>query len=174
MLKVNDNHSADEGNVRIHIIMNQQQAAKPMKMHLESGQIVDAGRLSINFLQQDSYDVSVISQMAEGSGHVSGHQPCIGREFSAESLWAVVGWASYSACRGYDRIGYHFYPKELCADIIHPINLVDTRSTMGSKVAKSPKDDTVQLSVDSAGRSVISSDQYAGLGNNLRHSLISY
>ncbi|KAL6832067.1 hypothetical protein V8C40DRAFT_285498 [Trichoderma camerunense] len=68
MLKVNDNHSADEENVHIHITMNQQQAAKPVKMGLASGQVMDAGRLSINFLQQDSHDVSVISQMAEEFG----------------------------------------------------------------------------------------------------------
>ncbi|KAL6793100.1 hypothetical protein J3E68DRAFT_428427 [Trichoderma sp. SZMC 28012] len=68
MLKVNDNHSADEENVHIHIAMKQQQAAKPVKMGLASGQVMDAGRLSINFLQQDSHGVSVVSQMAEEFG----------------------------------------------------------------------------------------------------------
>jgi hypothetical protein len=93
-------------------------------------------------------------------------------EFSAESLWAVVGWTSHSACRGYDCIGYHFCLKELCAAIVRPVNLVDTRSTMGSKVAKSPKDDTVRLSIDSAGCSVISSNGCDGRGNVPRHSVI--
>ncbi|KKP02227.1 hypothetical protein THAR02_05689 [Trichoderma harzianum] len=58
MLKVNDNRSADEENVHIHITMNERQAAQPVKMHLASAQVMDTGRLSINFLQQDSYDVS--------------------------------------------------------------------------------------------------------------------
>ncbi|QYS99571.1 hypothetical protein H0G86_006695 [Trichoderma simmonsii] len=68
MRKVNDNHSVDEENVHIHIAMKQPQAAKPVKMGLESGQVMDAGQLSINFLQQDSHDVSVINQMAEEFG----------------------------------------------------------------------------------------------------------
>jgi hypothetical protein len=73
MPKVNDNHLADEENVHIHITMDQQQAAQHVKMHLASGQVMDAGRLSINSLQQDSHDVSVISQMAEEFG-------CIGMD----------------------------------------------------------------------------------------------
>ncbi|KAJ4859897.1 hypothetical protein T069G_04885 [Trichoderma breve] len=73
MLKVNHNHSADEENVHIHIAMNQQQAAKTVKMSLAFGQAMDAGRLSINFLQQDSHGVTVVSQMAEEFGCIGVH-----------------------------------------------------------------------------------------------------
>ncbi|KAF3074399.1 hypothetical protein CFAM422_003628 [Trichoderma lentiforme] len=83
MLKVDDNHSADEENVHIHITMKQQQVAKPVKMSLASGQVMDAGRLSINLLQQDSHDVSVISQMAEEIGCIGMHIWMITRHFEA-------------------------------------------------------------------------------------------
>ncbi|KAL7955140.1 hypothetical protein V8C34DRAFT_251958 [Trichoderma compactum] len=83
MFKVNNKHSGAEENVHISITTNQQQAAYLVKMHLASGQVVDAGRLSINFLQQETHGISVINQMAEEFGCIGVHIWMMTRHFEA-------------------------------------------------------------------------------------------
>ncbi|UKZ78280.1 hypothetical protein TrVFT333_006016 [Trichoderma virens FT-333] len=83
MFKVNYNNPADEEVVPIYITMNQQQAVQSAKMDLAFGQVVDAGRLSINFLQQETHDFPAICQMAEELGRVGMHIWMMTRHFEA-------------------------------------------------------------------------------------------
>ncbi|PNP48841.1 hypothetical protein THARTR1_10286 [Trichoderma harzianum] len=100
MLKVNNNnHSADDENVHTHTTMDQQQAAQPVKTHPASGQVFDSGQLSINFLQQDSHGVSVISQMAEEFGCIGVHIWMMTRHFEAP----LTGNVPFSPCSANQR-----------------------------------------------------------------------